>query len=234
MLILDGEKVFEVVWELAGATEVTIRLHGGRGGHSGIDIHRPDNVNALKVMSELDMLIPQGVVKRNERGVVTSINAGLVEGGVAINAIAPEARISYLVRTTERAAEETLLREIRAAVSRVERKYRRLQKKFRIEMNVNHILPPWSAKSESPFFRWVQKAGERLSGKKISPLSIHAGAEANIYANKRNAKGEFIEPLLLGVANLHAIHTTRERIDWRSLIQGRDWVLGIIRLMAEL
>ena len=101
-------------------------------------------------------------------------------------------------------------------------------------MNVNHILPPWSAKSESPFFRWVQKAGERLSGKKNSPLSIHAGAEANIYANKRNAKGEFIEPLLLGVANLHAIHTTRERIDWRSLIQGRDWVLGIIRLMAEL
>ncbi|MFP6869165.1 MAG: hypothetical protein VCE91_07400 [Nitrospinota bacterium] len=80
--------MFEVVWELAGATEVTIRLHGGRGGHSGIDIHRPDNVNALKVMSELDMLIPQGVVKRNERGVVTSINAGLVEGGVAINAIA--------------------------------------------------------------------------------------------------------------------------------------------------
>ena len=72
-----------------------------------------------------------------------------------------------------------------------------------------------------------------MGEKNIRPLSIHAGAEANIYAHKKNARGRTLEPLLLGVANLHAIHSTRERMDWRSLIRGRDWVVEIVRLLAE-
>ena len=232
-LLLDGETLYEAVWELAGATEVTIRPHGARGGHSGVDIHRQDNVNAIKVMSEIDVRIPQGVVKKNARGVVTSINAGLAEGGTAKNAIAPDAQIAYLIRTTDPAEEKKLLKAIRAVVSDVERKHRAFQKDFRIEMKINHLLPPWAANTASPLLKLVQEAAKRLSGRKVLPLSIHAGAEANIYANKKNAGGEILQPLLLGVANLHAIHTTRERIAWRSLIRGRDWVLESIRLLAE-
>ncbi len=233
VLLLDGEKLFEMIWELAGATEVTIRPHGARGGHSGVDIHRPDNVNAIKVMSEIDVRIPQGVVKRNARGVVISINAGLAEGGTAKNAIAPEAQITYLVRSTDMAEERRLLKAIRGVVSDVERKHRALQKSFQIEMKVERLLSPWSANTASPLVKLVQEAAERLSGRKILPLSIHAGAEANIYANKKNARGEILQPLLLGVANLDAIHTTKERVEWRSLIRGRDWVIEIIRLLAE-
>ncbi len=232
-LLLDGDKLYEVVWELAGATEVTIRPRGARGGHSGVDIHRRDNVNAIKVMSEIDVRIPQGVVKKNARGVVTSINAGLAEGGTAKNAIAPDAQITYLIRSTDPAEERKLLRAIRAVVSDVERKHRALQKSFRIELETKRLLPPWSANTASPFVKLVQEAANRLSGRKVLPLSIHAGAEANIYANKKNAGGEILQPLLLGVANLHAIHTTKERIAWRSLIRGRDWVLETIRLLAE-
>jgi tripeptide aminopeptidase len=232
-LLLDGTALFEVVWELAGATEVTVRAHSGRGGHSGVDIHRPDNVNAIKVLSEIDVRIPQGVVKRNERGVVTSINAGLIEGGQAKNAIAPAAQITYLLRTTDTAEEKRLISRIRAIAAEVEQKYRRLQKKFRIEVKVTPVLPPWAANTSSPLVKLLQETGKRLGGQKISPLSIHAGAEANIYANKKNSQGEILQPLLLGVANLHAIHTTRERIDWRSLMKGRDWIIDTIRLLAE-
>ncbi len=232
-LLLDGERLFEVVWELAGATEVIVRARGARGGHSGVDIHRPDNINAIKVISEIDARIPQGVVERNARGIVTSINAGLAEGGTAKNAIASEAQIAYFVRTTDPASEKKLIDEIGRIAAGAERKYRLLQNKFRVEVEVKPLLPPWAARTGSPLLALVQLAGERLGEKNILPLSIHAGAEANIYAHKKNARGRTLEPLLLGVANLHAIHSTRERMDWRSLIRGRDWVVEIVRLLAE-
>ena len=54
----------------------------------------------------------------------------------------------------------------------------------------------------------VQETAHRLSGKKVLPLSIHAGAEANIYANKKNARGEILQPLLLGVAKRTVLAAT--------------------------
>jgi di/tripeptidase len=232
-LVLDGEALYEVTWELASTTEVMIALHGARGGHSGVDIDKPDNINAIKVMSELDSLIPQGVVEKNDRGIVTSINAGLTEGGSAGNVIASEAKITYLVRSTNAASEAALLEKIRDAVSRVERKYQALQRSFGIDLKVNQSLPPWPADIRSPLLGLVAKATEQVAQRRISPLSVHAGAETNIYANKENSKGETLRPLLLGVANLDAIHTGRERMDWRSLIAGRDWMLAIIGLLAK-
>lgn len=232
-LVLDGEQLFEIVWELASTTEVTIWLRGARGGHSGVDIDHPDNINAIKVLSEIDVRIPQGVVKRNERGVIASINAGLVEGGSATNVIAPEAKIVYLVRSADPVAEKKLLEEIQVIISEIERKYRALQPNFKVDLNIDQSLPPWSAKTDSHLLKLAAETAERLSGQKIYPKSVHAGAEANIYAHKKNSKGETLEPLLLGVANLHAIHTTRERLEWRSLLTGRDWVVEIIRVLAD-
>ena len=232
-LVIDGENLYEVVWELAGGAEVVIRPHGARGGHSGLDIHRPDNVNAIKVLSEIDQQVPQGVVVKNERGVVLSINAGLIEGGTARNAIAPEARITYLLRSTDPGEEKKLIGRIRAIAAEVEKKHQALQPDFRVEVKATSFLPPWKAATDSPLIRWVRKASEKMGAKDVRPISMHAGAESNVFASKKNARGETLLPLLIGAANLHGIHTTAERLDWRSLIQGRDWVLEIIRTVAE-
>ncbi|MBI2132199.1 MAG: M20/M25/M40 family metallo-hydrolase [Candidatus Tectomicrobia bacterium] len=232
-LVIDGENLYEVVWELAGGAEVVVRPHGARGGHSGLDIHRPDNVNAIKVLTEIDQQVPQGVVKKNERGVVLSINAGLIEGGTARNAIAPEAKITYLLRSTDPEEERKLIERIRAIAAAAQRKYQALQKDFRVEVKATSFLPPWKASTDSPLIQWVQKAGGKLGARGIRPISMHAGAESNVFASKKNAKGETLLPLLIGAANLHGIHTTAERLDWRSLVQGRDWVLEIIKTVAE-
>lgn len=232
-LILDGENLFEVIWQLAGTTGVTIRIHGGRGGHSGTDIDRPDNINAIKVMSEIDVLIPQGVIEKNETGIISSINAGLTEGGTAANVIAPEARIVYLIRSANPVSERKLLEKIRAIVLGMEQKYQALQASLKIDLLIDQSLPPWSGNTDSSLFKLIQKAADRLAGRKIYPKSVHAGAEANIYANKKNSKSETLQPLLIGIANLHAIHTTRERMDWKSLMTGRDWMLEIVQLLAQ-
>jgi len=87
-VIADGETLGEHDNEGAGFTKVLIKVHDGIGGHSGMNIQDKTRVNAIKVLSELDTLIPQGVYKEDDRGVITSINAGVVISETAGTAIA--------------------------------------------------------------------------------------------------------------------------------------------------
>jgi di/tripeptidase len=89
-VICDGETLGELDSEGAGFTNVYIKVHGGKGGHSGINIHDKTRINAIKVLCELDSQIPQGVYKDSKKGVITSINAGVISGG-AVNTYVAEA-----------------------------------------------------------------------------------------------------------------------------------------------
>lgn len=82
-LILDGERLGVIDNSGAGYTNIFIKVHAGKGGHSGIDIADTTRINALKILSELDCSIPQGVYKKDETGVITSINAASFIGGSA-------------------------------------------------------------------------------------------------------------------------------------------------------
>jgi len=96
-VIIDGELLGEHDNEGAGFTNVYVKVHGGKGGHSGINIHDKNRINAIKVLSELDNLIPQGVYKADERGVVTSINAGVSVGGTAGISVSGAIKEAYLL-----------------------------------------------------------------------------------------------------------------------------------------
>ncbi len=83
-IIADGETLGELDNEGAGFTNVFVKVHGAKGGHSGINIHEKDRINAVKVLSEFASKIPQGVYKADpQKGVITSINAGVCIGGPA-------------------------------------------------------------------------------------------------------------------------------------------------------
>jgi tripeptide aminopeptidase len=82
-LILDGESLGVIDHSGAGYTNIFVKVHGGKGGHSGIDIGDTTRVSALKVLAEVDACIPQGVVKEDESGVITSVNAASFIGGTA-------------------------------------------------------------------------------------------------------------------------------------------------------
>ncbi|MDD3012496.1 MAG: M20/M25/M40 family metallo-hydrolase [Candidatus Gastranaerophilales bacterium] len=96
-VIIDGEILGEHDNEGAGFTNVYIKVHGGKGGHSGINIQDKNRINAIKILSELDTLIPQGVYKADERGVVTSINAGVSVGGTAGISVAGAIKEAYML-----------------------------------------------------------------------------------------------------------------------------------------
>jgi len=83
-IIADGETLGELDAEGAGFTNVYVKVHSGKGGHSGINIHEEERVSAIKVLAEFASKIPQGVYKPHpKKGVITSINAGVCMGGSA-------------------------------------------------------------------------------------------------------------------------------------------------------
>ena len=71
----------------------------------------------------------------------------------------------------------------------------------------------------------------KMVGKKINlnvkVQSFHAGAETHIYANKTNKFGEKFKPVLVGVANIHSMHSPNESIEVESLKKGYEFIKEI-------
>ena len=59
-------------------------------------------------------------------------------------------------------------------------------------------------------------------GVKAEIGSFHAGAETHIYANNVNSNGEKFIPFLVGLANVHNMHSADEDLDYKSMITGQE------------
>jgi len=269
VIVCDGEVLGELDCEGAGFTNIYIKVHGGKGGHSGMNIHEKNRVSAIKVLTELDSKIPQGVYKCSEKGTVTSINAGVISGGAlntfvaeqlkdvyvlglegkefpqnlnakkmldiinqtsALNIISSEAQIAYSLRSSEPENEEELISKIYAAKDEVQQKYGDL---IKIDVEIQKHLKPF-VKSEDDFLvNAVVEAG-KIQNMTVVPGAFHAGAETHVFANeKNNSKGENFVPVIIGLANLFDIHSSDEKIDWKSFLEGRKWLENIVKVIAE-
>lgn len=81
ILVLDGDRLGDFQIAGAGYTKMLLSVKGLKGGHSGIDIDDRARVNAVKLIADIMAELPQGVYRKDDTGVVTSINAGAVVGG---------------------------------------------------------------------------------------------------------------------------------------------------------
>jgi len=106
-IICDGETLGELDREGAGFTNVYIKVHEGKGGHSGINIHDKSRISAIKVLSEIDSQIPQGVFKKTEKDVITSLNAGVISGGSLNTHIAEALKEAYELGKTQKPLPES-------------------------------------------------------------------------------------------------------------------------------
>lgn len=257
-VICDGEILGELDCEGAGFTNIYIKVHGGKGGHSGINIHDKSRISAIKVLTELDSQIPQGVFKSDEKGTITSINAGVICGGAmntyvaeaikenkiisakdvldsvnknsALNIISSEAQIAYSVRSSEPENEQALLNLIKNLVENLNKKYSGL---IKIDLEIKQHLKPFVRNSDTSLTDIIIKAGEKQN-LKVVPSSFHAGAETHVFANeKTNSKGEAFIPVIIGLANLENIHSSDEKIDWESYLSGRKWLEDIVTTFAK-
>ncbi|MCD7740395.1 MAG: M20/M25/M40 family metallo-hydrolase [Candidatus Gastranaerophilales bacterium] len=252
ILVLDADKLGQVQISGASYTKLVITLEAYKGGHSGIDIDDTTRLNAAKLISELVNEIPQGVYKKDEFGVVTSINLGVITGGgiesavnyikefdvksnqyidlildkAITNVINTKSGAAYSIRSSSREYEKNLINDIKVIVDNFNKKYEGLAA---VKMETSEHLPPFEKSDDETLIEVAKKAGENLA-LKLDISSFHAGAETHIYANNTNKYGKKLKPVLIGVADIYNMHSANEQIDYKSYLKGYEFLKEMFKV----
>ena len=242
ILVLDADRLGQV--QIAGAsyTKLVVNVKSLKGGHSGIDIDDNTKVNAAKLIAELVNNIPQGVYKKDEFGVVTSLNLGVIIGGgietavdnikasdmksnqyldyivdkAITNVINTKAGATYSIRSSNREFEKNLVSDIKEIVEKFNKKYEGLAI---ATMETTEHLPPFEKSDDTTLVKMAEEAGKNL-GYDVEISTFHAGAETHIYANNKNKFGVQLKPVLVGLADIYNMHSSDEAIDYKSYLKG--------------
>lgn len=246
ILVLDADKLGQVLVSGASFTKLTIDAEAFIGGHSGIDIADEKRLNAIKLIAELISDIPQGVYKKDDFGVVASINAGAILGGgvssslskLKENKVPPDdllhfvldnsmtniintrAGVVYSLRSSDKQVERELIGKIAEKISLFNKKYEGLAK---ASLKEEEHLPAFEKSEDETIVGLAIKAAQKV-GIKADISSFHAGAETHIYANNTNKSGKAFKPCLIGLADVYNMHSSDEKIDYKSYIKGYEFL----------
>lgn len=246
ILVLDADKLGQIQVSGASYTKLVVNVKTNKGGHSGIDINDNARLNAAKLIAELVNEIPQGVYKKDELGVITSINLGVIVGGgietaidnikksdlksnkyidyvvdkAITNVINTKAGATYSIRSSNREYEQNLINEIKEIVINFNKKYEGLAI---ANVETSEHLPPFE-KSDDEMLINVSKTTSQQLDMPIEISSFHAGAETHIYANNKNKFGKTFKPVLIGLADIYNMHSSDEKIDYKTYLKGYEFL----------
>lgn len=231
VLVVDEFDAFKVTTGLASAVMIDVDIQGILGGHSGADINKPNKLNAILLAAEIAQALGTGVIATHPT--VPSIpliskNIGLVQGGSAFNAIPEKAKLSIMMRSASQEAQNAELERMRNTLKGIETKYKAMQPGLTLKMTAQEEYPAWEADPASPLPPLLSQAATQMGGPAVTVGPIHAAAQASILANKTNSRGEKFDAVLIG-PHIEEAHTTRERMDWQSLVESRKWLGQIIK-----
>ena len=244
VLVCDADKLGQLQVSGASYTNAKITVKSFKGGHSGIDIGDETRLNAAKLIAELLAEFPQGAYYKDETGVITSCNLGaLVAGGVqnsvasivekgiktndyiteimkktSTNIINVLGMASYSIRSASVAKENELKDLMQSIVDKFNQKYEGLAR-AEIDFEI-HLLPFERVEDDRVEKAFAQGAKNAEVDFEIS--SFHAGAETHIYCQKQNKKGETFAPFLLGLADIYNMHSTEEKVDYKTILKGYE------------
>lgn len=255
VLVLDADKLGQFLVSGASYTLGLLKVTTPIGGHSGIDIHEKNRLNAAKLIAELISKIPQGVFYKDETGTITSINLGtIIAGNIQNNAtkivnehielnnyldyfinnsitnvINTEAQASYSIRSASVEKEIELKDLIKAEILEFNNKYENFAS---AEIIFSEHLPPFEKSTETLIQDIYLDAVKKLE---ISPniSSFHAGAETHIYAQNTNANGEKFSPFLVGMADIYNMHSPSEKVNYKTLLRGYELLKEIFLLFQN-
>lgn len=250
VLVLDADKLGQLLVSGASYTNSVLKVTTKYGGHSGLDIGDENRLNAAKLIANLADQIPQGVFYSDETGTITSINLGTIIGGniqntvnkilsdnvkddnylnyfienSITNVINTEAQAIYSIRSASVQKENELKQLIINKVDEFNKKYYGLAV---AEIIFSVHLPPFEQSSDHLIEELHLKACKAI-GIEQNISSFHAGAETHIYARNTNAQGQNFLPFLVGMADIFNMHSIDEKIDYKSLLKGYDLLKNLV------
>jgi len=192
MVALEGHNLGRVTHVAVGSRRFRVTAEGP-GGHSWGDFGRPSAITAIaKFVTEIDAIpLP--------RAPKTTLNVGMLEGGVSVNTIAPLATCLVDLRSTDEVALERLTERLSRAVSKSNRN-------GSISMRLEAIgeRPAGVVPVESPIVHLAAKALTTLG---LDPSFDASSTDANVPI----AAG--IPAICIGLTTGGNVHRTDEYID---------------------
>ena len=220
VLVLDSDSLGQLMTSGASYTTVKIHVTSFKGGHSGIDIADSTRENAAKLIADIVANLPQGVYYSENGEVITSCNIGGISSGNlnVTNIINTTADASYSIRSSSRQMEEELKERMLFEIDDFNKQYEGIAK---AEITFEEHLPPFE-KADDDYIPILFEAVAKKVGIVPKISSFHAGAETHIYANRTNSKGEKFLPYLVGLADVHNMHSVEENVNYKSILKGQE------------
>lgn len=219
VLVLDSDTLGQLMTSGASYIQVKLTVDSFKGGHSGIDIADETRENASKLIADLAAELPQGVFYSENGQVITSCNIGGISSGNldVTNIINTHGEATYSIRSSSREKEDELKGLMEFLINEFNKEYAGIAK---AEITFKEHMPAFE-KVEDDYIPILFEAVAKKLGITPEISSFHAGAETHIYANNTNGKGEKFAPYLAGLATVCNMHSDKEYVDYKTMIEGQ-------------
>ncbi len=163
-------------------------------------------------------LILLQVVLLTQRMNLLLVNIGGIKGGDIniTNVINTNAQASYSIRSASREVEDELKAMMKDEIDAFNTEHADVA---RASIIFEEHLPPFE-KVQDNYIPILFEAAAKKTGVEPVISTFHAGAETHIYANRTNSKGEKFAPYLLGTADIENMHSSEERVNYKSMLKG--------------
>lgn len=212
VVALEGHNLGRVTHIAVGSRRFRITVRGP-GGHSWGDFGRPNAIHGLsKLIAELDAIpLP--------RSPKTTLNVGMISGGVSVNTIAPEASCLLDLRSIDEAA-------LRRLSDRVTRLVDRSNRGDAVVYSAESIgeRPAGVVAADSPI---VQTAARTLAALGLEPSFDASSTDANVPI----AAG--IPAVCVGLTTGGNVHRADEFIDLEPVPKGITQLALLTLALAE-
>jgi tripeptide aminopeptidase len=212
VVALEGHNLGRVTHVAVGSRRFRLTVKGP-GGHSWGDFGRPNAIHGLsRLIAELDAIpLP--------RSPKTTLNVGMISGGVSVNTIAPEASCLLDLRSIDESA-------LRRLSDRVTRLVERSSRGDAVVYTADSIgeRPAGVVSADSPI---VRIAAGTLSALGLEPSFDASSTDANV------AIAAGIPAVCIGLTTGGNVHRTDEFIDLEPVSKGVAQLALLTLALAE-
>jgi tripeptide aminopeptidase len=205
-IVLEGMSLGRVYNRGLGVQRYQISVRTP-GGHSWIDYGHPSAIHELALLiTKLNAL----VLPKQPR---TTLNIGIIEGGISVNTIAAEAHLELDLRSEEIDTLAKLIEQVEDLIAASNR----------TDVTViSHIIGQRPAGEISPEHPLVRLALSCLEAQGLQPALNIGSTDANIPLSLG------LPAICIGLTTGGGAHTTREYILTQPLAQGLTQLVGVV------
>jgi len=192
----------------------------GPGGHSGVLFRKEERKSTILLASE----IIQKLESFSDYEKQTTLNCGLVQGGEAVNVLAPETKLSFETRFRTVEEHDRVVDSIKKMINDYKSKG-----DFEFELVNNRYFPPFQKTDENiPFMNLCSDIAEKMNLSFIFEERA-GGSEASLFQHF-NPKALILDGF--GVRG-EGQHTRNEFIYKETLFSTIDYVYEVVKTILE-